>query len=416
MSAAQADVVVVGAGAAGLATAIFLSRRAPRARVVLLESARRPGAKILVSGGGRCNVTNREVDAADFWRPSSGFVRRVLRALPVAETIDFFSDLGVGLHEEEHGKLFPDTQRAGTVLQALLGEVAARGAQLVCGARVQTLARDDAGFLVSTGAGTWRAPRVVLATGGRSLPKSGSDGSGYALARALGHGLVEPTPALAPLLVAGALYPRLGGVTLPAEISVHVAGASPRRVRGSLLFTHFGLSGPAALDASRFVLRAQAEARALRATVSFRPGCELASVDTQLLELARTRPHLSLEHALGLALPSRLAGALPSACALDPGATLGRLTRDQRRRLARAQVEWPLDVRGARGWNFAEATSGGVPLDEVDAATLESRLCRGLHFAGEVLDVDGRLGGFNFQWAWASASVAARGVAMALAA
>lgn len=415
-AATRADAVVIGAGAAGLATAIFLARRAPRARVALLEGAPRPGAKILVSGGGRCNVTHRAVGPADFWRPSSGFVRRVLRALPVGDTIAFFAELGVPLHEEEGGKLFPDSNRARSVLDALLGECARLGVELRCGARAQALARAGDGFDVATSAGAWRAPRVVLCTGGRSLPKSGSDGAGYALARGLGHGLVETTPALAPLIVAGALFPRLSGVTLPAEIALHVAGERVRRIGGSLLFTHFGLSGPAALDASRHFLRARLEAREVRATLALLPGRDAGDLDAELVELARARPRLSLDGALALRLPQAVARALLDEGGFDPALPLGRLTRDERRRLARALLEWPLDLRDSRGWNHAEATAGGVPLDEVEAGTLESRLCPGLHFAGEVLDVDGRLGGFNFQWAWASGCVAGRAVAAGLAA
>jgi hypothetical protein len=410
VSAARADVAIVGAGAAGLAAAIFLARRAPRLRVLLLEGARRPGAKILVSGGGRCNVTNREVGAADFWDPSSGFVRRVLRALPVPETEAFFRGLGVALHEEEHGKLFPDSNRARTVLEALLGEVARLGVELRSEARVSDLRRLAYGFEVISAAGAWSARRVALTTGGRSLPKSGSDGTGYELARRLGHGLVPPVPALAPLVVAGDLCPRLAGVTLPARITVSAAGERPRHLAGSLLFTHFGVSGPAALDASRFWHRARVDGRDVRVSVSFAPAQDFAACDAELMRLARERPRLALDGALAARVPRALGLALVAALGLDPCVSLGRLAREQRRRVVRALTEWPLDVVDSRGWSFAEATSGGIPLDEVDAATLESRRCPGLHFAGEILDVDGRLGGFNFQWAWASAFVLARGL------
>lgn len=408
------DVAIVGAGAAGLAAAIFLRREQPDVSVLVLEGARRPGAKILVSGGGRCNVTNREVGPADFWAPGSGFVRRVLRALPVAATVAFFEELGVRLHEEELGKLFPDSNRARTVLEALLREVAGLGAELRCGVRVRQVTRAGEGFELQTSSGTVGARSVLLACGGRSLPRSGSDGLGYALARSLGHGLVEPAPALAPLTLAGELHAGLSGVTVPAELTVSVAGERPRRLRGSLLFTHFGVSGPAALDASRFWHRARLEGREVGLQASFAPGLDLAAFEARLLALGRERPRLGCLAALAAELPASLAGALLREQGLDPARPLSQLPREDRRRLARAVVERPLPVTGSRGWNFAEVTSGGVPLAEVEAATLESRLCPGLHFAGEILDVDGRLGGFNFQWAWASARVAARGLAAGL--
>ncbi len=408
------DVAIVGAGAAGLATAIFLLREAPGLSVLLLETAPRPGAKILVSGGGRCNVTNRVVGPADFWAQGAGFVRRVLRALPVEQTRAFFAELGVALHEEQDGKLFPDTNRARTVLEALLREAHRLGAELRCGARVARLARVAGGFELDTAVGAVRARRVLLASGGRSLPKSGSDGHGYALARRLGHGLVEPTPALAPLVLSGDFHVGLSGVALPAEISIDVAGERPQRVRGALLFTHFGVSGPAALDASRFWHRATLQAREVSMRVSFRPGLDHPALEAGLLAVGRERPRLGCLGALSQGLPESLAGALVRALGLDPARPLAQLTRDERRRLVQALLEWPLPVTGSRGWSFAEVTSGGVPLSEVQAGTLESRLCQGLHFAGEILDVDGRLGGFNFQWAWASARVAARGLARAL--
>lgn len=408
------DVAIVGAGAAGLATAIFLLREQPGLGVVLLEGARRPGAKILVSGGGRCNVSNREVGPADFWAPGSGFVRRVLKALPVDATRVFFAQLGVGLHEEERGKLFPDSGQARSVLEALLREAARLGAELRCGARVERLARHDAGFSLATSSGDLTARRVLLACGGRSLPKSGSDGHGFTLARGLGHGLVEPTPALAPLTLAGDFHAALAGVSLPVEVTVLVAGERPRRLGGSLLFTHFGVSGPAALDASRFWHRARLLGREVQVRVSFLPGRDQPAFEDQLLGLALERPKLGCLGALALQLPGSLAEALLRELRLDPARPLSQLPREERRRLARAVLEWPLPVTGSRGWNFAEATAGGVPLAEVEAATLESRLCPGLYFAGEILDVDGRLGGFNFQWAWASARVAARGLAAGL--
>lgn len=408
------DVAIVGAGAAGLATAIFLLREQPGLGVVLLEGARRPGAKILVSGGGRCNVSNREVGPADFWAPASGFVRRVLKALPVDATRVFFAQLGVGLHEEERGKLFPDSGQARSVLEALLREAARLGAALRCGARVERLARHDAGFSLGTSSGDLTARRVLLACGGRSLPKSGSDGHGFTLARGLGHGLVEPTPALAPLTLAGDFHAALAGVSLPVELTVLVAGERPRRLGGSLLFTHFGVSGPAALDASRFWHRARLLGREVQVRVSFLPDRDQPAFEDQLLGLALERPKLGCLGALALHLPGSLAEALLRELRLDPARPLSQLPREERRRLARAVLEWPLPVTGSRGWNFAEATAGGVPLAEVEAATLESRLCPGLYFAGEILDVDGRLGGFNFQWAWASARVAARGLAAGL--
>jgi predicted Rossmann fold flavoprotein len=409
-----ADVVIVGAGAAGLATAIFAARGAPGARIVLLDGARTPGAKILVSGGGRCNVTNRVVGERDFSGGSRPVIRRVLRAFPAEAAVELFRELGVPLHEEEHGKLFPDSNKARSVLDALLRETARLGVRLRCAERVTALAKADGGLLVASSRGETRAARVVLATGGLSLPKSGSDGFGLELARRLGHGMVPTTPALVPLVLDGEFHRPLSGVSCPVELSVRAAGDKPLRIAGALLFTHFGVSGPAALDASRHVLRARLEGRDVELWANLLPGRDEAWADRALVELSGRSPHLQLSGALSRELPAALAERVIAVLALDPQTPLGRLPRDARKRLARALCAWPLPVRDSRGYAFAEVTAGGVALTEVDPATLESRKQAGLHLVGEILDVDGRLGGFNFQWSWSSGHVAGTAIARAL--
>lgn len=405
----------MGAGAAGLATAIFTRRLNPAVSVLLLDGAKKPGAKILVSGGGRCNVSNASVSASDFQGGRQAFIRRVLRALPVPDTIAFFREIGVTLHEEDRGRLFPDTNRSRDVLDALLGEVVGRGAHLLAGHRVTGVGRTDGGFLVSTERGDVRAGAVVLATGGQALPKSGSDGAGFEFARALGHAIVPTTPALAPLLVARTdgddLHRDLTGVAQDVELSVWVDGRVAIRLGGSILWTHFGVSGPVALDASRHWLRGRLEGRTVGLTVNFLPGRRFEDLDARWIALGRTRPGLSVQGALARMLPASVAAALARRLRPAAGLTLASLARDERRRIVHALVEWPLDVSGARGYTYAEATAGGVSLADVAAATLESRVCPSLFFVGEILDVDGRIGGFNFQWAWSSARVAGSALA-----
>src|SRR5215471_11358058 len=222
------DVVIVGAGAAGLATAIFARRSNSAARVVLLDGARKPGAKILVSGGGRCNVTNTVVNDKDFWGGKRTIVRQILRAFPASRALSFFNDLGVALHEEPGGKLFPDSNRARDVLDALLNGARACGVDLRAGVRVHSVSPTNGGFAVNSSAGVLRASSVVLATGGQSLPKTGSDGAGYDVASALGHTIVPRTPALAPLILESgtpySIHPKLAGVAVNGEISVWIEG------------------------------------------------------------------------------------------------------------------------------------------------------------------------------------------------
>jgi predicted Rossmann fold flavoprotein len=407
-------VLVVGAGAAGLFAATWAGRAAAAAgrplSVVAVDGARTLGAKILVAGGGRCNVTHVAVHDRDYAGSTPPAIRKVLRRFGVADTVRFFAAAGVDLKEEDTGKLFPVTDSARTVLGALLAEARAAGAAIVHPARVTAIDRDANGFAAVTAAGTIRCRTLILCTGGKSLPKSGSDGGGLLLARALGHSLTAPiVPALVPLLLPpGHWITALAGLTLTTEITL--AAPTGRRLfatTGSTLCTHVGLSGPAVLDASRHWLVARAAEPDVRLAIAWLPGTTAEAVD-RLLVAGQSRGPLAT---LRDRLPDRLTRALCAAAGAD---ATGDLPRDARRRLAALVAGTPLPVTGDRGFAVAEATAGGVPLAEVRLETMESRVCPGLYLAGEILDVDGRIGGFNFQWAWASGFVAGTAAAARL--
>ncbi len=411
-----ADVVIVGGGAAGLATAIFCAQATKQRRIVCADGARTVGAKILVSGGARCNVTNRVVTERDFWGGDPRVIRNVLRAFPARRAAEFFDQLGVALHEEDDGKLFPDTNRARTVLDALLHELKEAGAELHVARRVVAVARADRGFVVDTAEGASYATNVVvLATGGRSLPKSGSDGAGYDFARHLGHGHVETTPALVPLMLEDSSHARLAGVSHLAAVTMRIEGRASICLEGAMLWTHFGASGPLLLNASRHWLRARLDAHQPEMLLNVMPGETFESAEGWLQDQQRGRPRASVRTVLASKLPASVADVWLETAGLGEATTMAHLARDDRRRLLRALIETPLSVSGSRGYSFAEVTAGGVPLTEIDSATMESRVCPGLYLTGEILDVDGRLGGFNFQWAWSSAWVAAQAIARRLA-
>lgn len=385
------DVAVIGAGAAGLMAAIAAARAG--ARVVAIEGAKKIGAKILISGGGRCNVTNEIVRAEDF-NGSRNAIAKVLRTFDVAATIAFFEELGVPLKREETGKLFPVSNRARDVVDALLR--AAEGVEIITNTRVESI---DHGFVIN---GEIRADRVILAAGGRSVAKTGSDGSGYALARALGHSVTPTFPALVPLVIEkGHWITELSGISVDAELAVKSpTGRILQRHRGSMLFTHFGVSGPVVLDISRHWIAHQP------ATLSanFLPGETFESVDASLIAAAKRNPHATIGSVLRL--PDRLLARLAS------DIPLGRISKEDRRRIVRDLVDSTLPVIRDRGFEYAEVTAGGVPLSEVNVATMQSRICTNLYLCGEILDVDGRIGGFNFQWAWASGRLAGMSAAL----
>jgi predicted Rossmann fold flavoprotein len=405
-SAYGIDILVIGAGAAGLFASTWAGRSAAssskRLSITAVDSARKLGAKILVAGGGRCNVTHEKVSEADYAGSTPAAIRKVLRRFGVDECVAFFEAAGVFFKTEDTGKLFPVTDSARTVLEALMREATRAGVELKHPAKVLSVAKIDAGFHVATDAGPLVARRVILCTGGQSLPKSGSDGSGFELARSLGHSITSPiVPALVPLVLpSGHWITSLSGLTLPTEVTLH--SASNKKLfatTGSTLCTHVGLSGPAILDASRHWLIAKAADSNVSLSLNWLPGERAESLDRLLVE-QQGRGALSI---LRERLTDRLAKSL---CEQAAAAPTGDLARDARKRLVSIVTATPLPIIGDRGFAVAEATAGGVPLAEVKLETMESRICSGLYLAGEVLDVDGRIGGFNFQWAWASGFVA----------
>jgi predicted Rossmann fold flavoprotein len=398
---------VVGVGAAGLFAATWAGRTQKTAgkptAVVGLDGARKLGAKILVSGGGRCNVTHWRVDERDFAGSTAPAIRKVLGRFPVEETVAFFAAAGVRFYREaDTGKLFPESDSARSILEALLREAGAAEVALCNPAKVTHIERGGEHFRLDTTAGSLIARKVILCTGGKSLPKSGSDGSGFALAAMLGHSITAPVvPALVPLVLPADHFIRaLTGLALPCRFTLLSSkGKAVATSAGSTLCTHTGLSGPATLDISRYWLVSRDTDPGARLLLDWLPEIPEAHVEQMLLEngakgsLSVLRKHLT----------ERLAQHLCAAAAAPP---TGDLPREARRRLVAAVKGMELPVVGDRGFTIAEATAGGVPLSEVRLDTMESRICPGLHFAGEVLDVDGRIGGFNFQWAWASAFVA----------
>ncbi len=412
-----ADLVIVGAGAAGLAAACFAGEVAKEhgLRILLLDGAKKPGAKILVSGGGRCNVTNTIVSAEDYWGGPRTIIKRTLKAFDEKATVRWMRTLGVHLKTEETGKLFPITDSARTVLGALLNRVRELGVEFRHPARVQRIQPVDNGFELQLDGdeAPIRARRVLMATGGLSLPKSGSDGWGISEMRRLGHEIVPTTPALSPLVLQpsdcpGGRFAELAGLTIDGRLTLREpTGKVLHSVEGSLLFTHFGLSGPAALDFSRHWLRWVLEHGGQRPIVQFglREVASLQAADEWLMKQAAANPRKQVGGVLGELMPSRLARLIA-----PEGAVFSSLPKADRRRVAEYIAAMPLEVTGDRGYSFAETTAGGVDLREVEPGTFESRRVRGLHIIGEMLDVDGRIGGFNFQWAWATGHIAGRAI------
>ncbi|HEX3126575.1 MAG TPA: aminoacetone oxidase family FAD-binding enzyme [Thermoanaerobaculia bacterium] len=392
-------VAVIGAGAAGTVAAIFAASSSRR--VLLLERTRDGGRKILVSGGGRCNILPSALQPQRFVTDSSpNTLKKILLSWPLAEQRRFFEEeVGIPLAlEEETGKLFPVSNRARDVRDGLLRLASRRGVETVFDSIVEDVYPSDGAWILRLQeARVIRASAVILATGGLSLPGTGSDGTGLRIARRLGHTVHETYPALTPLTADPPRHASLAGISL--EVNLEAPLRKGRfETRGGFLFTHRGYSGPAILDASHLAVRSR-----VPLYIGWTPiGPE--EWDQRLREGTG-----AVAAPLRRALPDRLAETLLSEAGVDPARPLPQLRREERRRLVDLLTRYPLPWTGDGGYQKAEVTGGGVALSEVDPRTLESRLHPGLFLCGEILDAFGPIGGHNFAWAWATGRAAGLG-------
>ncbi len=404
------DTIVIGAGAAGLMAAIHAAERGRR--TLLLEKNRKPGVKILMSGGTRCNIThdcdNRGIVAA--YGQQGKFLHSALAALSVQQTIEFFNGEGVATKIEETGKVFPVSNKALDVLDALLRRLKRSGATLAMEEPVTDLRKSGADFEVVTNRRILACPRVILTSGGQSYPGSGTRGDGYGFATKLGHTIVPTRPALVPLTVQAPWVSDLKGLTL-ADVNVKVLEQNRPLLakRGGFLFAHFGLSGPAPLDVSKAVSR-HPNPTSLELELDFLPGRAESELDEFLRNESLASGKKQLAVVLSEVLPRRLCDALLTLTGQPVDRRATGLNKVDRQKLVQAMKRLRVPLRGTLGFEKAEVTSGGVSLDEVDSRTMESKLCPGLFLAGEVLDLDGPIGGYNFQAAWSTGWLAGRNV------
>ncbi len=371
--------------------------------VVLLEGSERPGKKILISGGGRCNVLPSHADSGDFVTDGSPHtVAKILRAWPRDEVQRFFEDdLRLPLQvEPETGKLFPTAGKARGVLDSLLTAVSQRGVRVRLNARVVGLDRAESWRIRLADGEKIVAGAVILATGGLSVPATGSDGVGLRLAEKLGHTIVPTYPALVPLTSSMPAHGTLAGVSLPVTLTTPLVGGKRTFVsQGGFLFTHRGYSGPAILNISHLAVRGAMLGAPPPIWVQW---TDLGAVAWDVLLRSKAGPLLPLLRSL---LPQRLAEQLLAEAGLS-GAVGSQLRREDRARLVEFLTQYPLPWAGHEGYRTAEVTGGGIPLNEVDPATLESSLAPGLFICGEMLDVFGPIGGYNFLWAWITGRIA----------
>lgn len=386
------DAIILGAGAAGLMCAAVAGQRGRR--VLLIDHNPEPGRKILISGGGRCNFTNLAAGPGNYLSQNAHFARSALSRYTPRDFLDLVERHGIAWHEKTLGQLFCDGS-ARQILKMLLDECAQGRVELACGASVDEVGHADGQFRVAFGERHAQAPALVIATGGPSIPKMGATGFAYDLARRFGLKVVQPRPALVPLTLNAdeALFRELSGV------SAHVVARSGKSAfREAALFTHRGLSGPAILQVSSYWAHGE------EIGIDFLPDAEAG----WLMAAKRAHPKAGLRRVLGERLPERLATALCERLAIpnELGNSADKLLAQAEARLA----DWRFRPDGTEGYAKAEVTAGGISTDGLSQKTMEAKRLPGLYAIGEAIDVTGWLGGYNFQWAWASAQAAGQAI------
>ncbi|MBS3873356.1 MAG: aminoacetone oxidase family FAD-binding enzyme [Firmicutes bacterium] len=391
------DLVVVGGGASGLVAAIVAARRG--AKVLIIEKNAKLGKKILATGNGRCNLGNDHWSLDNFVSTNVGVAEKVLRRFDNQAAKRFFGELGLLIISEE-GRWYPRTKQAASVLTVLLSELARQGVATAVSSPVHSIEATSRGFTLRHGTGQSQGLRVLLTTGGMAAPKLGCTGDGYRLAEALGHSLLAPSPALVGLRLQSAHLKTLSGLRLAATVAIPELGLSEH---GEVLFTDYGLSGIPVFDLSRAIGHRQG--LTLRLKLAYEESTEsklLGFLRHYLGELSFKAP----SEALAGYLPHQLCLPVLKEAGLEHKKFAGDLSRAELARLSRQLFWWDFPIVGLHTWEQAQTTWGGIPLDEVDPATLCSKVQGGLYFAGEVLDVHGRCGGYNLHWAFASGFVA----------
>lgn len=410
----ERQVIVVGAGAAGLMAAGQAATMG--AEVLLLEKTHRPARKLRITGKGRCNLTNADPlkEALKHFEPNGYFLRPAFYRFYNDNLRNFFEKLGVPTEVQRGGRVFPVSERAKHVVEALVGWIDAQGVTLRTKSSVKRLLVEGGrvtGVLTRDGR-TYHSDAVIIATGGASYPTTGSTGDGYRLAKAVGHTIVPIRPALVPLETASDIAPRLQDLRLRnVNVSVWFDGGKESEAFGEMLFTHFGVSGPIILTLSRRIVEALRAGQRVFISIDLKPALDHPTLDARLLREIDTHPKRHFQNLLKELLPSKLVPVCADLTDIEAHKHAHQITSEERKRLRVWLKDFRLEVRGHRPIAEAIITAGGVSTAEVDPHTMESRMVEGLYFAGEVLDFDADTGGYNLQAAFSTGWVAGRSAA-----
>jgi len=404
-------IIIVGGGASGMVAALAAAREG--VDVTILEKNPRVGKKILATGNGRCNYTNINAEISCYHGQNPQFAKSALDNFSVEDTLNFFEQLGIEHKVEDAGKVFPMSDQASSILDVLMYELNELAVKIICDADVQDIRKKNDQFIVETSGQVYHSDRVIIATGGKAMPSSGSDGRGYELAKKLGHTISDIYPALVQLMLEGAFFKRIEGVKFVGTAEIIYDNKSLAKDRGDILFANYGVSGPPILQISR---KAQELLKAGKEAY-----LKISIMDTmfkeELLQRINRRLQLGANKSLDFCLVGLINKRLIPVLLMEAGIRdykmlAGDISAKEREAIVAILTDWRFKIKGTKGWTSAQITAGGVDTEEIEQNTMESKLVKGLFFAGEIMDIDGQCGGFNLQWAWSSGFIAGQNAAL----
>ena len=403
----KTDVCIIGAGPAGLMSAISAAQN--KATVVVIEKNQAPGKKLLLTGGGRCNLTHTgSVD--DFVRTygkSGRFLRHCLHEFSPDATCEFFSQIGIATKVDEAGCVFPVSERAGDVRDALLSQCHKLGVQFIFGRGVQEIQKVRSEYTIFAGGEIASAPKVIIAAGGASYPATGSTGDGYKLAKSLRHTIIEPRPALVPLVSTEKWCAELAGISRDNVTISAMIDKKKISVSGPMIFTHDGISGPAVLDFSRLIVDCLPAPKPVEVTIDIVPSMNEAQLEEYLMGQLSQYSKKIIANVLFELAPKKLGGLICDLAGITE-TNASQLKKEQRRKVIQLLKKLPIPIVATKPIDEATVTNGGVSTAGIDPTTMQSKVCPGLFFAGEVIDVDGPCGGYNLQIAWSTGALAGK--------
>ncbi|MEH2959771.1 NAD(P)/FAD-dependent oxidoreductase [Candidatus Merdisoma sp. JLR.KK006] len=397
------QVLIIGGGASGLTAAISAARAG--AKVTLLEQNKQVGKKLLVTGNGRCNLTNRDQALSHYRGSSPAFIKSALKAFGLWETLEFFQGLGI-VTRDRNGYLYPYSDQASAVADALRMEAEHQKVKLALNTRVQKIRKEKGRFFAETFGWTYEGDALILAAGSCAAAQTGSDGSGYVFAETMGHSLIKPLPALVQLRSKDPIFPKLKGLRTEAKVTLFSEKEPLAEDTGEVQFTEYGLSGIPVFQVSRYGVKALEQGKNLRAVLDLLPHMKKEELPSFWEDRIHAGAYKSAGQLLVGLFPKNMADCLLKRAEIPSNKTAGDLTREERKALLSACTSFEVKLSASNGFERAQVCCGGVDTREVNGKTMESVLVPKLYFAGELLDVDGACGGYNLQWAWTSGYLA----------